>query len=93
MDTVAREPGAAELDRLIERRSRKEQDPDEREDLWVESVRIFHERARAERRQQWTEFHRGMALLHGRLAAEHEEKAAKLLDEGRPNETEDAGAA
>ncbi len=84
MDIAQGEKVESELNILIERRSGRsqEEDPDEREDLWVESVRRFHERAQAERRQQWTEFHRGMAVLHGRLAAEHEAAAAKLLDGG-----------
>jgi hypothetical protein len=79
-----------ELDRMIEKRSRKgETDPDEREDLWVESVRRFHERAQAQRRQEWTEFHRSMVVLHGRLADEHREKAQKLL-KAEPDEAKGA---
>jgi hypothetical protein len=71
----------AELDRMIEKRSRKgEQDPDEREDLWVESVRRFHERTRAERRAQWIEYEQHMSELHARLSREHEEKAQKLQE-------------
>jgi hypothetical protein len=45
----------AELDRMIEKRSRKgEADPDEREDLWVESVRRYNERERRQIRAEWT---------------------------------------
>jgi hypothetical protein len=56
VDTVARgEMVEAELDRMIEKRSRKgEADPDEREDLWVESVRRYNERERRQIRAEWT---------------------------------------
>ena len=48
----------AELDRMIERRARKgEEDPDEREDLWVESVRRYQERERRQIRAQWYGWH------------------------------------
>jgi hypothetical protein len=55
VDTVARgEMVEAELDRMIERRSLKgETDPDEQEDLWVESLRRYQERERHERRAEW----------------------------------------
>jgi hypothetical protein len=67
-----------ELTAFIERRSRKgEMDPNEREESWMESVRRFHERAQAERRQQWTDFHGSMAVVHGRLADEDLTPAAK----------------
>jgi hypothetical protein len=74
----------AELDAFIERRSRKgETDPDEREDLWAESVARFHERSEAEMRNRWVDFHQNMHRLHSTLAAEHEAKAEKLLGNGQ----------
>jgi hypothetical protein len=58
---------AAEIDRFIERHSRKE-DPEEREELWMESVRRYQER---ERRQisadaEWYGWHCDQAVRHRR---------------------------
>ena len=58
-------------------------DSDEREDLWVESVRRFNERAQAEIRSRWIDYHQNLCRLHIQLATEHEEKAQRLL-EGAP---------
>ena len=77
-----------ELDAFIERRARKgETDPDEREDLWVESVRRYQERQRRERRAQWYGWHMDQAERHRRtlaaLIAHHEAEAERfLVDEG-----------
>jgi hypothetical protein len=82
MDTIAH--GAAELDRLIERRSRKEPDPDETEALYMESVRRYHEQRRLQARYAWHLHHVGQAARLRRtleeLISHHEEQAAKLLD-------------
>ena len=78
------EAAEAQLERFItQRHEKRKQTEGERleEELYAESVRRFQERARAERRQEWTEFHRSMAVLHGRLAEEHREKAEKLLEQ------------
>ncbi len=83
MDVAHGEVVEAELTRMIEKRARKEQEPDEREDIWVESVRRFHERSEAEMRSRWIEYHRHLQSLHEGLADEHEEKAQRLL-EGAP---------
>jgi hypothetical protein len=73
----------AELDRMIERRARNgEQDPDEREDLWVDSVRRFHASSEAEMRHRWIEYHRHLQVLHQSLADEHEAEAEKLEEPG-----------
>jgi hypothetical protein len=45
----------AELNRLIEKRSSREMDPDEREELWQESVRAYTARRREEMRAEWCE--------------------------------------
>jgi hypothetical protein len=55
-------------------------DSDEREDLWVESVRRFNERAQAEIRSRWIDYHQNLCRLHTQLATEHEEKAQRLLE-------------
>ena len=73
------------FDTLIERRSRKgEVDPDEREELWKQSVRRYTARRREEMRAAWTSYHEGQAERHRRtlqdLIAHHEAQAAKLFE-------------
>ena len=43
----------ADLNRLIERRASAETDPEEREELWKESVRRYNEHRREENRLAW----------------------------------------
>ena len=74
-----------ELDRMIEKRSRKgETDPDEREDFWVESVRRYQERESRERRAEWRDYHESQAERHrstlAALIAHHEGEAHRLLE-------------
>jgi hypothetical protein len=75
----------AELNRLIEKRSSREMDPDEREELWQESVRDYTARRREEMRAAWREYHQGQADRHRAvlkaLIATHEERAAKLIED------------
>lgn len=70
-----------QLDALIERRSRGV-DPDEREELWRESVRRYHDRHRREREAAWYGYHLDQAERIERTAAVlargHREKVAKL---------------
>ena len=73
----------ADLNRLIERRSRQ-RDADEQEELWRESVRRYNDRKQEQLRNEWCEYHRGQAARHRAvlesLIARHEEEAAKLMD-------------
>jgi hypothetical protein len=75
----------AELDRLIERRSRHK-DPDEEHELWQESVRRYNARRREEMRVAWCEYHQGQAERHRvvleALIANHEAAAAQLREAG-----------
>ena len=85
MDIAHGELVEKELDTLIERRSRKgEVDPDEREELWKQSVRRYTARMREEMRAAWTSYHEGQAERHRRtlegLIAHHEAQAAKLCE-------------
>ena len=70
----------AGIDVLISRRAAQFSgpDPDEYDPSWQDSVRKFNERAQAERRSAWCEYHRGLARIHLQLADEHERKAAQL---------------
>jgi hypothetical protein len=57
----------AELTRLIEKRSSREMDSDEREELWQESLRAHNvrgRRGREEKRLAWSEYHREQAERH-----------------------------
>jgi hypothetical protein len=73
----------AELDRLIERRSRQK-DPDEESELWRASTKAYEEKRRQMARLEWHAFHCGQAARHRAvlesLIAHHEEQAAKLMD-------------
>jgi hypothetical protein len=95
MDTIRGERSAeaaeAQIDAFIERRSRKgEMGPDEREDLWVESVRRFNEQQRRQIRAEWCEYHRAAAERARRtlaaLIAHHEDEAEKLLEPEVPDD-------
>ena len=64
LDEVARgEVVEKELDLMIERRSRGA-DPDEREELWVESVRKYRARHREARLWERLHYHQAMLEAH-----------------------------
>ena len=73
----------ADLNRMIQRRSRQ-RDADEQEELWRESVRRYNDRKQEQLRNEWCEYHQGQAARHRAvlesLIARHEEEAAKLMD-------------
>jgi hypothetical protein len=81
--TAPGEAVEAELDRLIERRSRQK-DPDEESELWQESVKRYEEKRRQMARAEWHLHHTAQAERLRRtleaLASHHEEQAAKLTD-------------
>jgi hypothetical protein len=77
--------GEAELDRLIERRSRKgEMTPDEEEYLWQTSVQRHAAKLREAARVEWTLYHEHMSELHLRLSQEHAQKAERLCEDDDP---------
>ena len=85
MDVAHGEMVEKQLDAMIQRRARKgDVDPDEREELWKESVRAYTARRREELRAAWTSYHEGQAGRHRRtlqdLIAHHEAQAAKLCE-------------
>ena len=81
--TAPGEAVEAELNRLVERRSRQK-DPEEEGALWQASVRAYEEKRRQMARLEWHAFHCGQAARHRAvlesLIAFHEEQAAKLMD-------------
>lgn len=86
MDLARSEGVEAELNRLVEKRSSREMDPDEREELWQESVRAYTARRREEMRAAWCEHHQGQAVrLRATLQAlieHHERETERYLPKG-----------
>ena len=84
MDLARSEAVKAELAHLLEGRSSRELDSDEREALWRESVRSYNARRREEMRAAWWKYHQGQAARYRAvleaLIARHEDEAAKLMD-------------
>ena len=85
MDIARSEAVEADLDRVIEHRSRKgEVDPGEREALWQTSVRRYNARRREEMRAAWAFYHEGQAERHRAtlqaLIEHHESEAARLME-------------
>jgi hypothetical protein len=82
--TAPGEAVEADLDRLIERRSRQK-DPDEESELWKESVRAYTARRREEMRAAWCEHHQGQAVrlraVLEELIANHEKQAERYGDQ------------
>jgi len=76
-----------ELDRLISKRASQDRrpDPDEREELWQQSVRAYNARRSEEMRAAWCEYHQGQAKRHRRtleaLIERHEEQAERYADQ------------
>jgi hypothetical protein len=74
----------ADLNRLIERRSRQ-RDADEESELWQGSVRAYEEKRRQVARLEWHAFHCGPAARHKvvlqSLVAHHEQAAERLMSE------------
>ena len=86
MDLTRSDAVEAELNRLIEKRSSREMDPDEESELWRESVRAYAARREEEMRAAWCEHHqeqaaRLKAVLEG-LISRHEAEAERYLAKG-----------
>ena len=79
----------SELDRLISRRASQDRrpDPDELEPAYIESVRRFNTRRRAENRAAWAAYHQEQAERLRRtledLIAHHQTRAGRLREEER----------
>jgi hypothetical protein len=81
--TAPGEATEAELDRLIERRSRQK-DPDEESKAWQESVRRYNARRREAVLLAWCDyFERLSACLRAR-AAEYDQRAQTLMETDQP---------
>jgi hypothetical protein len=72
----------ADLNWLIERRSRKK-DPDEEQELWVKTVRRYNARRREEHRLAWCNYFSRLAGTLRARADEYDRRVALLEDRGR----------
>jgi hypothetical protein len=90
MDVAHGEMVEKELTRMIEKRSRKEPDPDELAPAYAESVRRYNAARLKERRAEWYAYHADQAERLRRtmepLIAFHEARAAALCEESRRGE-------
>ncbi len=84
MEVARAELVEKEIDRMIEKRSRKDPDPDEQEEVWKASVRAYNADRSKERRAQWYSHHMDQAARLRRtmtnLVEFHERQATKLLE-------------
>jgi hypothetical protein len=72
----------AELTRMVEGHSTNvESDPDEREELWKESVRRYNARRREENRLAWCDYFCHLAVVLRLRAEEYDHKAQALLED------------
>jgi hypothetical protein len=70
---------------MIERRSRKrEVDGDEREELWMESVRRYNARRREENRLAWCDYFSHLAGSLRTRAEEYDHRAQALMETDQP---------
>ena len=86
MDVGCTEAADAELVRMIEHCSRQgEVEPDERDELWKESVRAYTARKREEMRAAWASYHARQAARHRRtlvgFITHHKAQAVRLCEE------------
>jgi hypothetical protein len=78
--TAPGEAVEAELNRLIARRSRREIDPDETEELWKESERRYNARRREENRREWCGYFERLAACLRARAEEYDHRTQMLMD-------------
>jgi len=84
VDVIHRDTVDRDLDRLLSTRASEDTTPDPTtlEASYVESVRLFHARVRAENRAAWLEYHLDQAGRLRRsleaLVARHEREAERL---------------
>jgi hypothetical protein len=70
-----------ELNRLIERPSRQEIDPEERDELWKASVAAYNARRREENRLAWCGYFSHLAGALRARAEEYDHRAQALLED------------
>jgi hypothetical protein len=81
MDVTHRAMVEAELARLVEKRSSRETDPDERDELWKASVAAYNARRREENRLAWCGYFERLATSLRSRAEEYDDRAQTLLED------------
>jgi hypothetical protein len=81
MDVERRDRVEVELDRLMEKRSSREIDPDERDELWKASVAAYNARRREEHRREWCDYFCRLAGSLRARAEEYDHRARALLED------------
>ena len=82
MDVAHGEMVEKELDALIQRRARKgDVDPDEAEEIWKESVRLYNARRREENRLAWCGYFERLATYLRARADEYDHRAQPLMED------------
>jgi hypothetical protein len=81
MDVTHRAMVEAELARLVEKRSSRETDPDERDELWKASVAAYNARRREENRLAWCGYFERLATSLRSRAEEYDDRAQALLED------------
>lgn len=80
MEVAKTEKLEAEIDRIIEKRAAERKGANAVATMWADSARVHNERRRRELSAEWYDFHERMRETHSRLAEEHEEAAARFLE-------------
>jgi hypothetical protein len=77
-EEIRAEVGEKQIDALISRRASSSSTHGYEAKHEI-AIRVYHQRAREQRRIEWFEFHMSLSTLHARLSEEHERKAQQLL--------------
>jgi hypothetical protein len=81
MDVARRDTVEVELKRLIEKRSSRETDPDERDELWAASVAAYNARRREDNRLAWCDYFSHLASALRTRAEDYDHRAQALLED------------
>jgi hypothetical protein len=81
MDVARRDRVEVELSRLMDKRSSRETDPDERDELWKASVAAYNARRREANRQEWCAYFCRLAGSLRARAEEYDHRAQALLED------------
>jgi hypothetical protein len=81
MDLAHRAVVEAELARLVEKRSSRETDPDERDELWKASVAAYNARRREENRLAWCDYFSHLASALRTRTQEYDHRVQALLED------------
>jgi hypothetical protein len=81
MDVARRDTVEVELNRLMEKRSSRETDPDERDELWKASVAAYNAHRREANRREWCDYFERLAACLRARAEEYDHRAQALLED------------